>query len=430
MINLELLLWSLNVCITYFYGSVFTLLFLDVNLKEKKNKLIFTVFSLLCIGLQLTIGYISSMNTVTHFYPLLVHLPLLFVCLLGYKKNLIASLASILLCYYLTSPRYVVAALLLEFIPNMPVGEATARIIASLLLSIVIYRWVVPLVRQSFRREQRDIMYFFIPLMIVYVLSYLLYVYTDLLYTKPMLMIEIIFTLFFYIIMSYIHLYFITFDRTLKLENRNNILDLYAESMHRQLATLKASSEESKVLRHDIRHFALLMKQYAKEGDLEKLLELGSAIEQKNDALIIDEYCQNNSVNLILSTYISQLKQENIPYDLELHIPNKVFVNEMDLCTILSNALENATTCLLQCKASPHLSLEINCDDNRLFLKLDNTCLQPVSFKDGLPLSSRVGHGYGSKSIAYLADKYHGICSFSLKNRIFTTQVILHASDT
>ena len=225
-------------------------------------------------------------------------------------------------------------------------------------------------------------------------------------------------------------MYFFTFDRTLKLENRNNILDLYAESMQRQLATLKTSSEESRVLRHDIRHFALLMKQYAIEGNIDKLIELATTIEQKNDAFIIDDYCPNKPANLILSAYVSQLNQLNIPYDLDLHIPDKVFVNEMDLCTILANALENATTCLLKCKASPSLSLEINCDDNRLFLKLENTCYESVSFKGGLPLSSRTGHGYGSKSIAYLTDKYQGLYSFSLKDNVFTTQVILHAVNT
>ena len=98
----------------------------------------------------------------------------------------------------------------------------------------------------------------------------------------------------------------------------------------------------------------------------------------------------------------------------------------MDLCTILGNALDNAVTSLLTCPEFPSLSLEINCDAKRLFFKLENTCCQIVTFSEGLPISTKAGHGYGTKSIAYLAEKYHGICSFSLKDQIFTTQVILH----
>lgn len=426
MTTFEIMIWSVYLVVTFFYGSIFTLLFLDIDLKERKNGIFFALFSLLCVGLQLSIGTFYSIELVIQFYPLLIHLPLLLICILLYRKSVIISLASVLLCYFLTSPRYVLATILVKMFPALPVPEAMGRILASLPLFIAIYKWVVPSVKQSFKREKKDIMYFFIPLTTVYIFSYLLYVYTDLLSTEPFLMVETILTLFFCIIVYFIHLYFVAFDNTLQLENRNHILDLSAEAMQKQLATLKSSSEETRILRHDIRHFSFLIKQYASEGNLDKIKELATDIEQKNDDLRIEHYCQNQSVNLILSAYLTPLRHIDIPYHLDIHFPREVFVSEMDLCTILGNALDNAVSSVLACPDFSTLSLEINCDTKRLFFKLENTCQQMVTFSEGLPLSTKPGHGYGSKSIAYLTEKYHGICSFSLKNHIFTTQVILH----
>lgn len=45
--------------------------------------------------------------------------------------------------------------------------------------------------------------------------------------------------------------------------------------------------------------------------------------------------------------------------------------------------------------------------------------------ENGLPQSSREGHGFGVKSIKMIAEKYRGYCSFNAQDGIFTLKTVL-----
>jgi len=42
-----------------------------------------------------------------------------------------------------------------------------------------------------------------------------------------------------------------------------------------------------------------------------------------------------------------------------------------------------------------------------------------------MPISILENHGYGTKSIAAIADKYNGLYAFTAENGIFKTRIIL-----
>ena len=188
------LILTISLILTYLYGSVFTLLFLDIDLQEPSIARSFGVFSFINISIQLALGYFSP-QLVVLIYPIVVHLPLLFLCVFYYKKTVLVSLSSLMMCYFLTAPRYILAELIIFVFPQIPCSAHFGKIIATLILTYPIYKWVCPILKRGFQRSNNDIMHFFVPLTLVYSCSYLLYVYTDLLKTNGTLMVEIIFTL-------------------------------------------------------------------------------------------------------------------------------------------------------------------------------------------------------------------------------------------
>jgi len=422
----DLIIDTIYSIVTLLYGSVFTLLFLDIKLTTRKNLITFALFSILIFVVQCLIGYFVSVDTVISFYPLIVHLPLFLFCTIYHRKNVLTTLTSIMLCYFLTSPRYLLAEIIVAVFPMIPFPDSIGKILASFILTFPIYKYMVPVIIGSFKRNTRDIMHFFIPLIFVYTLSYLLYVYTDLLATNSILMMEIMFTLFFFIILYYLHKYFISIDNMIEKGKRNQILALSTESIKKQLDILNENNEQTKILRHDIRHYATMVKQLAEAGNMEKVVHISEEIEAKNHALITKQYCSNPWINLLLNAYIYQFENAGANPILKISVPSEIFINEMDLCVILGNILDNAIRSVNACKEKLFCSIILHYDLGKLYLEVQNSCESPVSFQDETPLSTRNGHGYGCKSIEYIAEKYHGICSFELHENIFSTRIILH----
>lgn len=420
------LILTISLIVTYLYGSVFTLLFLDVDLQEPSVACSFGIFSFINISAQLAFGYFSFPTLVVLIYPLIVHLPLLLLCIFYYKKTLLVSLSALMMCYFLTAPRYILAELIIFVFPQLPCGDHFGKIIASLILVYPIYKWVCPILKRGFRRSRSDIMHFFVPLIMIYSFSYLLYVYTDLLKTNGILMVEIIFSLFCIIILYYIKNYFISIDDMIEKENRNHILELSYGAVKKQLDVLTKSNEQTRILRHDIRHYATMIEQYAQLGEYDKIIDISKEITGQNQAATVQNYCSNQSVNLLLSNYVAQFSALNVSFSPQLIVPKEIFVQDLDLCLLLGNALDNALKSIAKCKEERFLHLILHCDENKLFMELKNSCETAVVFRNDLPVSTKQGHGYGSKSIRYIAEKYHGLCSFDLSENIFTTKAILH----
>ena len=89
------------------------------------------------------------------------------------------------------------------------------------------------------------------------------------------------------------------------------------------------------------------------------------------------------------------------------------------------NSLENALHAVARLEA-PYQWIKFYCGVKRtkLLVEVKNPC-EKVVIQDGLPLSSRAGHGYGCRSIRNIAEQNGGLCSFEAENGVFTFRMIV-----
>ncbi len=422
----QLSVYALYSITTFLYGTIFTLLFLEIKLCNRRDIFLFSIFTLSNFIVQCILGYYVSIDFVVIIYPLLVHAPLVFYCTAYHHKNLLATVSSLMMSYFLTSPRFILAEIFSAVFPTLPYPQYLSKIVASILLIYPINKWIVPIFSKNMRREANELKHFIVPLLLVYISSYVFYIYTDWLTSNSLIVIEATFILFFSLIFFYQQKYFTSIENILEKENRNQILELSTEAVKKQMIVLQKNSEYTKILRHDIRHYASMVKHYAESGNIDKVIAISDELESMNHSVTIENYCSNSSINLLLTTYLSQLKEAAVYPILQISVPADLFVQDMDLCVILGNIMDNATRSITSCKGEKFCSIFLRYDTEKLYLEVQNSCEASVSFENGVPLSNRTGHGYGCKSIIYIAEKYHGICSFELHDNIFITQVILH----
>lgn len=104
-----------------------------------------------------------------------------------------------------------------------------------------------------------------------------------------------------------------------------------------------------------------------------------------------------------------------------------------DLYALLGNAIDNAIECVDQFEDMEKrvVSLTIRKQNSFLCIQTNNYCEEPLVQEDGLPLTTKAdkaSHGFGLKSIRYLAKKYGGSMFVTVRDHVFILQVMLPVS--
>lgn len=108
------------------------------------------------------------------------------------------------------------------------------------------------------------------------------------------------------------------------------------------------------------------------------------------------------------------------------------FMKAVDLYSLFGNALDNAIESSM--KEEPEnrqISLKVCAVSAFVLIHVDNYCSTTPSFRDGLPVTDkqdRENHGFGVRSIVYLAEKYGGRATFSHQNNLFEVNILIPKS--
>ena len=157
----------------------------------------------------------------------------------------------------------------------------------------------------------------------------------------------------------------------------------------------------------------------------EHAIEYIHTLSDSFDQTVRKQYCLNNTINMIIASYENRIQEENIDFRYQLSVPKKLDISDIDLTSILSNALENALKAVLLLKDYRfiHLTIEERC--GKLLISVENNYLNEPVFVDGLPISKEKNHGFGSQSIVYTVEKLNGNCQFSINNHHFLLRIVI-----
>ena len=105
------------------------------------------------------------------------------------------------------------------------------------------------------------------------------------------------------------------------------------------------------------------------------------------------------------------------------------FMHPADIYALMGNALDNALECVIHEEQEKRLiSLRINRHGQMVSIHLENTCSEVPVFQNGLPVTNKEDknyHGFGVRSIRYIAEKYHGEVLMRAQNGRFYLDVLL-----
>ena len=269
--------------------------------------------------------------------------------------------------------------------------------------------------------------FWLLPLIFISLNLFMIPKYRNTLYTGRILQIYIVISLALLLILILFYAMFLmmanSLNKNARLVQENHFLSL----QQARYENLCIAIEEARQARHDIRHHFLQLSSLADSGDLEKIKEYISSSISKIPSQEL-HFCKNQAADSILGYYSALAKRESIPFHGQADVPAQIGIDEIDMCLILSNLLENAIQASQKTEPSRR---KINASiylqyDRLLLIQVENTFDGEIKKKNGIFQSSkRPGNGIGIQSICRLAEKNNGASSFTCENGIFTAQIML-----
>ena len=212
-------------------------------------------------------------------------------------------------------------------------------------------------------------------------------------------------------------------ERNARLQQENQLLSMQQQ----RYESLKAAIEEARQARHDLRHQLCQLAALAEEGNLEKIKAYLSGAVSRIPSLEL-HFCENRAADGVVGYYCALAKREQIPFSVQIDLPECLPVDEIDLCLVLSNLLENALEASLRtAPARRRIELTAYLHGNSLALiQVENTYDGVIREKDGVFLSSkRKGDGVGIQSVRHIAEKSGGVSTVTYQDGLFCAKVML-----
>lgn len=204
---------------------------------------------------------------------------------------------------------------------------------------------------------------------------------------------------------------------------KNVMFGSYIKGLESQNYLLKQSELNLKILRHDIRHYSMMIDSLIEQGEFDEIRNITGHINKVVNENKVDQYCENLIINTLLTQMVGQAKSFHIALHLDVMIPRKIPVNEYAFAMVLANLLENAVQNVKNAEPSKrYINGKIHCTEEYLLIDMENECEHELLFDSltGLPISQKgKGHGLGMKSVQAFCDKLGGNIDCYCENNKF-----------
>lgn len=168
--------------------------------------------------------------------------------------------------------------------------------------------------------------------------------------------------------------------------------------------------------RHDMKNHMLVLEGMIKQNHCQQALEYLQKLKNTSDSLSFPCSTGMPVLDILLSNKLALAKQKKIQIQCSLAFPKNFTIEDIDLCIIFANAIDNAIAAANQPdEKSRWLIIDGKRKGNFYLVEISNSCL-PV--KDG------ISEGIGIKNIKQAVHKYQGILKLEMADQSFCLSIL------
>ena len=436
MINV---LWTIfEVLINVFQGFAFCYYSYRYLNNKGIKPFIFSMGSVFSLILAATITFFNYITIFEHFWALLYCLIVFVYAIIKLKGNLIDKIFSaffpillmIISAAFITNFCSVLFDIPLENILSQKGIPRLIVIISAQVFMIYLFMISLKILKKDERSElkRRECMLIIIVLLIsIFVSAFLNFISLRSMSLEGHYFVVLSF-LGILIINITVFILVVDLSKMNKRIRETELIKLKNEYNQQYISNANTQYEVIRKLRHDLKDNMSMIYQLITDDKSDKAV---AYIEDYIEKLAETETfinTNNEIVNAVVNSKLSVAKMYGINV-ICMCVSDFSGINDVDLCSLLSNMLENAITACKKCsKPSKSIYVNITSDEYRYLFCVKNTIPKSV-LKDNPDLttekSNKTDHGLGVKIIKDISAIYNGKVDFYEENDDFCCNAIL-----
>lgn len=395
---------------------------------RRQNRLIWALCPLFLL-IQTPCWIILGESATKQLYPLIVHLPLVLILIFALKKPMGIALVSVCTAYLCCQlPRWVDLAV--TAVTRSPmIGEISYTLVIFPFFLLLRRHFVRPAYSAMTVSPQSLLLFGSLPVA-YYFFDYATVVYSDALSMGIRALNEFLPTALIIFYVMFLSAYHKQMQNRADADLQRSMLEAELKQAEVEVESLRSMETQVAVYQHDMRHHLTAIDGFLATDQPQLAKEYIKKVQADVDAITPKRFCGNELVNLLCSSFAHKANTAGIRLTVDAKLPKTLSVPDTELCSLLSNGLENALHAVsILDEANQWVELYCRIRLNKLLIEIKNPYSGQITMRDGLPVSSRAGHGYGCHSIRSIAEHHQGLYSFEPHNGVFTLRVILPLKD-
>ena len=202
-----------------------------------------------------------------------------------------------------------------------------------------------------------------------------------------------------------------------------------AEKQVEALRAFRLSEQSLRELRHEVKNQYAYIATLLERRDYEAAEVFFGEMRLRADPTLALVATGNQLVDDIVNLELAKARAEGIEVDARIVVPAHLPYEELDLCSLLTNLLDNAIEeCQRVGAREVSLNITADLDAGALVVGVSNPCGQAPGLDDAgrfVSKKSEPGHGHGTAIVRRIAEKYDGVADFSCSKGVFRARVML-----
>ncbi len=200
----------------------------------------------------------------------------------------------------------------------------------------------------------------------------------------------------------------------------------YQQSYYQEL---EQNQQTVRRLRHDMKNHLNIIGTFLRDNEIEQAKEYFQELNQEF-ASNLKVYCPNKIVNAVLNSKEQLALDSNIQYNFQIDLETSPKIDDIDLCSILGNTIDNAIEALRKVPETSKRALSMKARYTKGFFsyEITNAKANEVLVKNGRFLTDKTekeAHGIGLRSVQTIVEKYGGDMDISYTNDTFTVTIMI-----
>ena len=206
-------------------------------------------------------------------------------------------------------------------------------------------------------------------------------------------------------------------QQNFRLSTEISLLEQQEHSLNQYVEEAKTRYDRTKSFRHDIRNHIAVVKKLLQDGNLEKAVTYMEDLDDMAEKMSFPCSTNNPVVDILVGNKLGIAKSMGSDVDCSLLLPYPCGIRDIDICIVLSNALDNAIHAVKSLDAGMEKYIRVSgrIQGDFLMMEIQNSFHGKGAFKKGTGLSN----------VKKVAEKYGGAMSIETQENVFVLHVLL-----